>query len=190
RRMVAQFDPPSPTSAPGMPLVTQRRVGHAIHLGWSEGDDGNSPITSYQIFRGTAAGAETLLTTVPATQMRYDDLTATDTTKTYYYKVVAVNAVGNSCPNNEIAAPYVGNACTGLILQKTPPGHPEQTGGAGAAPPSLAIDYTALGEPPGPADNFMFQMKVTSLATVPPNSRWRMVWDSYASPGQQFYVGM
>jgi hypothetical protein len=37
----------------------------------------------------------------------------------------------------------------------------------------------------------MFKMKVTNMgATPPPNSRWRMVWNSYASPGQQFYVGM
>jgi len=25
---------------------------------------------------------------------------------------------------------------------------------------------------------------------VPPNSRWRMVWNSVASPDEQFYVGM
>src|SRR5205823_15132865 len=37
----------------------------------------------------------------------------------------------------------------------------------------------------------MFRMKVSDLsAGLPPNSRWRMVWDSFASPGQQFYVGM
>ena len=189
RRLVAQFDPASPTSAPGMPLVTERRVGHAVHLGWSEADDGNSPITGYQIFRGTAAGAESLLTTLPATQTRFDDLTATDTTKTYYYKVLAANALGTSCANNEVAAPYVGNGCTGFIVQKTPPGHPEQNGGAGVAPASLAIDYVAVAEPPG-TSNFLFQMKTTSLATVPPNSRWRIVWNSYASAGEQFYVGM
>src|SRR5205814_4705474 len=38
--------------------------------------------------------------------------------------------------------------------------------------------------------NFIFKMKVTNLSSIPPNSRWRMVWDSYASAGQQFYVGM
>ncbi len=191
RRLVAAFDPTSSTSAPGMPLVTERRVGRTIHLGWSEADTGNSPITSYQILRATASGAETLLTTVPSTQTRFDDLTATDITKTYYYKVVAVNAVGLSCPNNEVAAPYVGNGCTGLIVQKTPPGHPEQTGGAGVAPASLAIEYIAVAEPASLPGNFMFQMKVTSLASgLPASSRWRIVWDSYAANGQQFYVGM
>src|SRR5438309_2993041 len=37
----------------------------------------------------------------------------------------------------------------------------------------------------------MFQMKVTSLVSgLPPSSRWRIVWNTYAASGQQFYVGM
>ena len=190
RRLIASFDPPNPltaTSVPGMPLVTQRRAGSHVRLFWTEADTGNSPIQGYQIWRGTASGAETLLTTLP-NQAGYTDSTATDITKTYYYKVLAVNALGTSCPNNEIAAPYVGNACSGLILQKTPPGHPEQSA-QGNAPASLAIDYIAAAEPPG-TSNLMFKMKVTSLASVPPNSRWRIVWNSYAATGEQFYVGM
>ncbi len=191
RRLIAAFDPPNPlkaTSAPGMPFVTQRRVGPVVHLAWSEADNGNLPIKNYQILRGTTSGGEILLTTVSGTKMSYDDLTAIDLNQTYYYKVLAVNRAGTSCPNNEIAAPYVGDTCTGLILQRTPPGHPEQSA-QGAAPASLAIDYIAVGEPTG-TTNFMFKMKVTSLASVPPNSRWRMVWNSYAAAGQQFYVGM
>jgi hypothetical protein len=192
RRLVAAFDPPDPlnaTSAPGMPSITVRRVGGVVHLGWSEADTGNSPITSYQLLRGTASGAETLLATVPGTQTTYHDTTATDTSKTYYYKVVAVNAVGSSCGNNEIAAPYMGDTRTGLIVQRTPPGHPEQTT-QGQTPASLAIDYVAVGEPAG-SNNFMFKMKTTSLSgQLPPNSRWRIVWNSYAATGQQFYVGM
>jgi hypothetical protein len=187
RRMLAAFDPVSP-SVPGMPWVNERRVGPVVHLGWSEADDGNSSITSYQILRGTASNGEFLLTTVPGAQYSFDDYTANDTTKTYYYKVIAVNAIGSSCGNNEVAAPYVGDTCTGLIVQQTPAGHPEQPS-HGVAPASLAIDSIAVGEPPGGA-NFLFKMKVTSLATVPPNSRWRMVWDSYLSSGQQFFVGM
>jgi hypothetical protein len=190
KRMFAANDPSTPT-VPGMPFVSQRRVGLAIHLAWSEADTGNSPITGYQIFRGTASNAETLVTTVAGTQTggTFDDLTATDTIKTYYYKVLAVNSVGTSCGNNEIAAPYIGNGCTGLIVQKTPPGHPEQPA-QGQAPASLAIDYIAVGEPPN-TNNLMFQMKVTSLSGgLPPSSRWRIVWDSFKSPGQQYYVGM
>jgi len=196
RRLIAAFDPQHPLtakSAPGMPSVTQRRVNSVVHLAWSEADTGNSQITSYRIMRGIASGAESLLTTVAGTQTTYNDLSATDISKTYYYKVLAVNHVGTSCGNNEIAAPYVGDTCTGLIVQRTPPGHPEQTL-HGQAPVSLAIDYVAVGEPPG-TSNLMFKMKVTSLATVPTRSRWRIVWNSYAAQSynptaEQFYVGM
>src|ERR1700719_4011112 len=191
KRLFVANDPASSTSAPGMPFVTQRRVGAVIHLSWSEADTGNSPISSYQILRGTTSGGEAPIATVTGTQTSgtYTDLTATDTTQTYYYKVLAVNAVGTSCGNNEIAAPYIGNGCTGMIMQRTPPGHPEQSA-QGQAPASLAIDSIAVGEPPG-TSNFMFQMKVTSLSgTLPPNSRWRIVWDSFKSSGQQYYVGM
>jgi hypothetical protein len=196
RRLITAFDPQHPLtakSAPGMPSVTQRRVNSVVHLAWSEADTGNSQITSYRIMRGTASGAESLLTTVAGTQTTYNDLSATDISKTYYYKVLAVNHVGTSCGNNETAAPYVGDTCTGLIVQRTPPGHPEQTL-HGQAPASLAIDYIAVGEPPG-TSNLMFKMKVTSLATVPTRSRWRIVWNSYAAQSynptaEQFYVGM
>jgi BNR repeat-like domain/Dockerin type I domain len=191
KRLFAANDPPSATSVPGMPSVTQRRVGLTVHLGWSEADTGNSPISSYQILRGTTSGGEVPIATVTGTQTggTYTDLTATDTTQTYYYKVLAVNAVGTSCGNNEIAAPFIGNGCAGMIMQRTPPGHPEQSA-QGQAPTSLAIDSIAVGEPPG-TSNFMFQMKVTSLSGgLPANSRWRIVWDSFKSPGQQYYVGM
>src|SRR5438874_6791114 len=143
--------------------------------------------------RGIASGAETLLTSGSGNQATYNDTTATDPTKTYYYKVQAVNGVGTSCGNNEVAAPYLGDTCNGLIVQKTPPGHPEQQL-QGLAPASLAIDSVSVAEPPG-TNNLVFKMKVTSLASVPPNSRWRVVWNSYAAQSydpaaEQFYAGM
>src|SRR5207237_5770499 len=76
RRLFASADPADAMTAtfvPGMPSVTTRRVGNVVHLGWSEADTGNSPITNYQVMRGTTSGAETLLATVPGTQTSYDD---------------------------------------------------------------------------------------------------------------------
>jgi len=194
RRLLAAFDPPNAltaTSVPGIPTVTTRRAGPVVHLGWSEADTGNSPITGYRIMRGTTSGAETLLATVSGTQGRYDDTTATDTSKTYYYKVLAVNAVGTSCGGGEVAAPYVGDTCGGIIIHRNDPAHPEAVGGTAANPPlpSMLIDYIAVGEPPD-TNNMMFKMKVGDLSTIPPNSRWRITWDSFSSPGQQYYVGM
>src|SRR5207249_8526757 len=57
RRMLAANDPPNPltaTEAPGMPSVSQIRIGQVVHLAWSEADTGNSTITGYQVLRGTA----------------------------------------------------------------------------------------------------------------------------------------
>ncbi len=190
RRLLAAFDPPNPlsaTSVPGMPSVTARRAGAIVRLAWSEADTGNSAITAYQILRGSTADAETLLATVSGTQTKFTDTTAINPAKTYYYKVVAVNAIGSSCANNEIAAPYLGDPCTATIIHQNDPSHPEST--TANSMPQLAIDYVAVGEPAG-TDNLMFKMKVTNLTTVPPNSRWRFVWDSFASEGQQFYAGM
>jgi hypothetical protein len=178
------------TTAPGMPYVTTRRIGNVTHLSWSEADTGGSTITGYQILRSTISGAETLLASVGANINRYDDYSAADSSKTYYYKVIATNGVGPSAPNNEVAAPYVGDTCNGVIIHRNDPTHPEAAGGGAGQVPELLIDYVALGEPATPIDSFMFQMKVTDLNPVPPTARWRMVWDSFSSPGQQWYVGM
>jgi hypothetical protein len=188
KRLLRAFDGVAGgATAPGMPFVMQRRLGSVVHLSWSEADSGSSAISGYQVLRGTASGSEALLVTVPATQATYDDLTASDISKTYYYKVVATNSTGSSAPNNEIVAPYVGDTCNGVIIHQNDPTHPEST--TAAANPQLAIDYVAVGEPSG-TTNLMFKMKVTNLTTLPANSRWRMVWDSFSSPGQQYYVGM
>ena len=205
RRMLAAKDPIISTSKPGMPSVTARRVGQVVHLGWSEADTGNAPIKLYRILRGTASGSESPLATVSGSQTRFDDLKAKDVTKTYYYKVIAVNKVGSSCGNNEVASPFVGDPSSGMIIHKNDPTHPEANAGT-ATPASLLIDYIAVGEPPTSSGNFMFKMKVNDLSTVPPNSRWRIMWNSAAAmtyPGapnpdptgdpliaQQFYVGM
>src|SRR4029077_6812003 len=83
---------------------------------------------------------------------------------------------------------YLGNACTGITIHQNDPSHPEANMGTNT-PASLLIDYIAVGEPPG-SNDFLFKMKVNDLSTVPPNSRWRITWDSFSSPGQQYYVGM
>ena len=194
RRMRAAFDPPNPlthTEAPGMPSVTQRRVGNLVHLQWSLADSGNLMINNYQILRGTVSNGETLLTTVTGTQIggNYTDVLPANDTTTYFYKVLAVNSAGSSCGNNEVAAPFVGDYCSGIIIHRNDPTHPEANAGM-STPASLLIDYIAVAEPPGSPGNFVFKMKVNSLANVPINSRWRITWNSHSSPGQQYYVGM
>ncbi|MDB6057564.1 MAG: hypothetical protein JWO95_1408 [Verrucomicrobiales bacterium] len=197
RRMFAANDPATQTSRPGMPFVTARRNANIVNLQWSEADTGNLMINSYQILRGIAPGSETLFTTVSGGQIggAYTDLLASNDTQTYYYKVLAVSTGGTSCGNNEVALPYPGTTCNGLLIHRNEPGNPEANLQANT-PPALLIDYVAVGEPPG-TSNLLFKMKVKSLGTLPPNSRWRIVWNSYAAQAvagsdtaQQFYVGM
>lgn len=191
RRMIAANDPASSTSVPGMPFVTETRSGGVVRLAWNEADTGNSQILNYQILRGTSTNQEASIATIPGTQTSYIDTTANDATQTYYYQVVATNGIGSSCQNNEIAAPYVGDTCSGMVIHANLPTHPESTGGTASPPPlpQYLIDYIAVGEPPA-TNQLMFKMKVGNLSTLPPNSRWRLVWNSVATPDEQFFVGM
>jgi len=217
RRLLAADDPTSSTSAPGMPFVTAKRVGPVVTLAWNQADTGNLPITGYDIYRGTTSGGETLYASI-GNATGFTDGNATDPTLTYYYRVVAKNSSNlPACGNNEIAVPYIGDTCSGLILHRNLPSHPEATGNGAtgvpssptptpsptAAPdpnPQYLIDYIAVGEPPDHPGDLMFKMKVVNLNTPglnkpPPNSRWRIVWDwvgtaANANADEQEYVGM
>src|ERR1700724_4908764 len=64
RRMLAAKDPTSSTSVPGIPFITERRIGNNVQLKWQESDSGNSMINNYTILRGTSPGTEASLATV------------------------------------------------------------------------------------------------------------------------------
>ena len=77
--------------------------GKGVQLTWSPpASNGGSPITGYNVYRGTAAGGETLLTSVGNVTSFKD--TSTTRGQTYYYIVKAVNAVGESPASNEASA--------------------------------------------------------------------------------------
>ncbi|MEP6821275.1 MAG: hypothetical protein ABI946_02890 [Chthoniobacterales bacterium] len=186
-RLLAAFDPPAVATVPGTLALSARRNGNAVSLAWSLADNGGATVNSFNILRGTSSGTETLLTTVPGTQSRYVDGTATDTASTYFYKVVAVNNVGSSCSPNEVAAPYVGSTLTGFTVAADPTG--DQTTPTDT---DLDIQSLSLSEPAsGPyAGKLVFQLKVADLS-APQNGRmWRIVWNSPTAPDGQFYVGM
>jgi hypothetical protein len=187
RRLFAAFDPPEVPTLPGTPYINVARNG-AVRLGWSEADNGASAITLYKIYRGTTSGGETLLTSVAGNVTSFTDLTATDPNLTYYYRVTAVNAVGESCGNNEVAAVFVGDSCEGFKVAVDPTG--DQTGAPGNA--DLDIETVAVAEPffGAGVNKLVFKTKVASLATIPPERMWRLIWNSPNSPGGQYYVGM
>ena len=187
RRLFAANDPVDTPNAPGPPSVTARRDGTVAHVAWSEPDTGGSAITQYKILRGTASGGEILLTTVAGTQTKYDDATATNLAATYFYKVSAVNSLGESCANEEVAAKYYGDSCTGIKVAVDPAD--DQKGGP-AGNKDMDIREVTISEPGNLADTLVFKMKVADLTTVPAGRRWRVIWDFSTSPGAQYFVGM
>lgn len=74
-----------------------------VDLSWTASSaNGGSPITGYDIYRGTASHAETLLAKI-GDVTSYNDTTVASG-QTYYYAVTAVNSIGQSQPSNEVTA--------------------------------------------------------------------------------------
>jgi hypothetical protein len=107
----------TPASAPGAPSLSASAGSGTVALSWSAPSNGGSSITGYKVYRGTSAGSETLLQTV-GNVTSYDDNTVTGVT-TYFYRVAAVNGVGEGAQSNEVSAtPAVSSAAfprTGVL---------------------------------------------------------------------------
>jgi PKD repeat protein len=105
---------------PGAPTGLTASPGNAqATLTWAApASNGGVAITSYKVYRGTASGTETLLTTGRCSGLGAV-LTCTDTGLTngqaYFYKVSAVNALGEGTQSNEAGATPVGCAATQLL---------------------------------------------------------------------------
>src|SRR5437870_185370 len=100
----ASATPNPPATAPGAPQGLGATAGDApIALVWSPpGSDGGSPITNYKIYRGNSSGGESFFTEI-GNILAYSDTGLTNG-HTYYYKVSAVNAVGDGPLSNEASA--------------------------------------------------------------------------------------
>jgi hypothetical protein len=98
----------TPQAGAGLPSAPQNLTaapakGKGVQLTWSPPvSNGGSPITGYNIYRGTASGGETFLTSVGNVTSFKD--TSTVRRQTYYYIVTAVNAVGEGPASNEASA--------------------------------------------------------------------------------------
>jgi fibronectin type 3 domain-containing protein len=96
--------PTQPATVPGAPSLTSATAGNgSVALGWSApSSNGGSAITGYKIYRGTSSGNETLLTTIGNVTSWTDNGVTNGTT--YFYKVTALNSVGESAASNEMSA--------------------------------------------------------------------------------------
>jgi hypothetical protein len=218
KRMIAQFDPPAEPAVAAAPRVTSViRTGDAVRVNWLAPDNGGSAITGYNVYR--KEGAKGMFVrlggsnppTAPANRTSYDDLTASPTAE-YFYKVTAVNAIGESTFCGEFpvsAAPVVPDRCVlpGIGLLVDPAG--DETGDPANAQRDIReLSVAELYNPASSVNRVTFRLKVSNLSPIPaPSSRWTifftrqdpapattstewfvsMVTDDTASPGTPVY---
>ncbi|MHB8606241.1 MAG: protease pro-enzyme activation domain-containing protein, partial [Thermoplasmatota archaeon] len=103
---------PNAATAPGAPTGLAATAGNAqVSLSWTApSSNGGSAITNYKIYRGTTSGSETSYSATGGSNTSYVDKKATNG-QIYYYKVSAVNSVGEGALSNEASATPV--ACSG-----------------------------------------------------------------------------
>ncbi len=86
----------------GPPALTVTPGSDAAQLSWTVPQDGGSPITGFDIYRGSTSGGEaaTPIASVPSTMTNYTD-SGVPCGKDLFYEVAAVNAVGQTLSNEE-----------------------------------------------------------------------------------------
>ena len=106
RRLFSAFDPIEPAAPASPQVVSATRVTTpipGIMLSWLQPDNGGSTITGYNIYRGTASGAETLYAHVDGADItKYLDQNAPPGF-TWFYRVSALNAFGESGSCGELS---------------------------------------------------------------------------------------
>jgi PKD repeat protein len=188
KRIISAFDPVEPALA-GSPIVTAVSDQSGIHLSWQAPDNGGSAITGYKVYRRPETSTQRTLIANLGVQTGFDDFTAAPGAK-YFYSVSVVNAAGEGPVCEEVTpvlVPVV-TSCTlpGASLIQDPAGD--------ATPANSALDIRELSvaEPFDPASpngsRLTWTLKVESLAIVPANSQWFIIWDF--GKGLRKYVAM
>jgi PKD repeat protein len=133
---------------PGAPTGLTASAGNGqVSLNWTApASNGGVDITNYRVYRGTASGGETLLTSGGCSGLGAV-LSCTDTGLTngqpYYYKVSAVNSLGEGAQSNEATATPSGCTATQLL------GNPGfETGTAAPWSATAGVISNSSSEPP------------------------------------------
>ena len=135
---------------PGAPTGLTASGGNAqASLSWTApASNGGVNITSYRVYRSTSSGTETLLTSGGCANLAAV-LSCTDTGLTngqqYFYKVSAVNAIGEGTQSNEASATPAGSSCTAAQLLGNPG---FETGSAAPWSATSGVINSSSSEPP------------------------------------------
>ena len=93
---------PRDVSSPPQNLVASMIDGQ-VSLTWQPPASTNgSPITEYNIYKGTSSGQEVLYKTISNSTESFPDTNVTNA-QSYYYFVTAINIGGESAPSNEVS---------------------------------------------------------------------------------------
>jgi len=131
RRMLAAFDPQEPVK-PAAPLLNGYRTAQNVVLNWPEPDGSGLPVTGYNVYRKINNGTETKIFSATTQRLLVD---SADPTKTYAYRVTALNSQGESASSN-VFAPTVGQNAPQPQLSCSLPGqvYNDRTGEGGTQP--------------------------------------------------------
>jgi PKD domain len=191
RRLLSAFDPVEPAKPPAPLLGAALQSKTGVLLNWQAPDNGGSPITGYQIFRGTTSG-EMLLANIPAAKSVYLDKTAKSTTQ-YFYRVAAKNKLGAGPLCGEVAttpAPPLQSACIlpGITVVNDPAG--DQTGAPGNSQLDIqSISVAELFNSSASGSQLYFTMQVSNLGSpLPPNAQWVIFF--IPPNGTEYFVAM
>ena len=191
RRLFAAFDPiePAPPAAPQvLSAVRVTAPVPGVEVSWLQPDNGASPITGYNIYRSSTSGAETFYAHVNgADTLKYLDQNAPSTSN-WFYKIMAVNQIGESTHCREVSVDSVQpveTACVAPYLTMQIDPTADQTG-APNANSQFDIQRVNMGEPFTSCSDksITFRMKVQNLNPAPPpNGAWRIYFNANDSNG-------
>jgi PKD repeat protein len=196
--MIAAFDPnpaePTVPSSPRVDLVGEV-AGEHIRIDWSEPHSGGLPLTGYNVYRRTEPGTygpplATVTLGCPECKTDYNDTTALPGT-TYFYKVTALNAAGESgnCGEFPIGEVIEGDdpcVTPGVTILEDQAGDIITPIGF-STNPGWDLRKLSIAEPYGFApDKLVFTIKVEDLAVLPPSTRWPV---QFRLPGDPAALG-
>lgn len=175
------FDRPEPHVPQAACLAGTRDLDSATLTWRAPVDNGLSAITAYKIFRGTTAADQSLLVTL-SPKTKYIDFGVDPLEPEYFYRMVAINAIGESVSSNLIklvvdVETLLQSRCInpGLTLLTDPEGDPTD------AQPSHDLRAMLLAQPEATAGNpkLYFTIKAASLTALTAGSAY---YTSFKSP--------
>lgn len=184
RTLFASKDANYPEPAvPNQSCLAGTRTIAQSALSWNPPDNGGSAIAGYDIFRATTQNGfgSTPIGQTSGSTTSYNDLTQDPDVATYFYKVVARNAIGTGPASNlvPLAVSQPENICLSPgLTQLTDPADDifalSPTAPGNSNTPFYDLRSLSISQPYFADGSYKiaFHLRVTSLATVPQGANW------------------